>query len=216
MSELKLTGKVSYKGRTPSRSGAQVSNVFMRDASAFASGDVCWILNGEKIDTKWRQQIGTDSYPVWTGNYLVNYYNGSSSYYYNETMCEKSSNHIHNFEAATLTRCNESKFTYWHCKECNKNYSYEGEGGHANQTKEWSPSSGAHSPEWVQAVLPTATTTGLYGYWHCSICGKKFFDEQCTVEATDAALTVPVAKNNEIWYTTTDNKKQRHDGNPDI
>ena len=67
--------------------------------------------------------------------------------------------------------------------------------------------SGAHSPEWVQAVLPTATTTGLYGYWHCTVCGKNFFDEQCTVEATDAALTVPVAKNNEIWYTTTDNKK---------
>ena len=187
--------------------GAQVSNVFMRDASAFASGDVCWILNGEKIDTKWRQQIGTDSYPVWTGNYLVNYYNGSSSYYYNETMCEKSSNGIHNFEKITIKGCTGDTFYYWHCTHCGNDYSYEGDGGHKNQTKEWSPSSGAHSPEWVQAVLPTATTEGRYGHWHCRLCGKDFLDEQCTVEATDAVLTVPVAKNNEIWYTTTDNKK---------
>ena len=186
---------------------ANIDNVVIKDINAFISGEVCYILNGEKIDTKWRQQIGKDSYPVFTGNYLVNYYNGSSSYYYNETMCEKSSNHIHHFEKEEMIGCDGSKFTYWHCTHCGKNYSYEGEGGHANQTKEWSPSSGAHSPEWVQAVLPTATTTGLYGYWHCTVCGKNFFDEQCTVEATDAALTVPVAKNNEIWYTTTDNKK---------
>lgn len=187
--------------------GAKVIDVYILDASAFASGDVCWILNGQKIDTKWRQQIGTDSYPVWTGNYLVNYYNGSYSYYYNETMCEKSSNGIHNFEKITIIGCNGDTFYYWHCTHCGNDYSYEGDGGHKNQTKEWSPSSGAHSPEWVQAVLPTATTEGRYGHWHCRLCGKNFFDEQCTVEATDAALTVPVAKNNEIWYTTTDNKK---------
>ena len=188
--------------------GAKVIDVYILDASTFASGKACWILNVEKIDTKWRQQIGTDSYPVFTGNYLVNYYNDSYSYYYNETMCERSSNHIHNFEAATLTRCNNSKFTYWHCKECNKNYSYEGEGGHANQTKELSAREiSAHIAEWVPAILPTATTTGRYGYWHCTNCGKNFFDEQCTVEATDAALTVPVVNNNEIWYTTTDNEK---------
>ncbi|MCQ2206444.1 MAG: hypothetical protein MJZ43_06690, partial [Bacteroidaceae bacterium] len=65
--------------------GAKVIDVYILDASTFASGKACWILNGEKIDTKWRQQIDTDSYPVFTGNYLVNYYNDSYSYYYNET-----------------------------------------------------------------------------------------------------------------------------------
>ena len=190
--------------------GAKVIDVYILDASTFASGKACWILNGEKIDTKWRQQIVTDSYPVFTGNYLVNYYNGSSSYYYNETMCEKSSNHIHNFEAATLTRCNNSKFTYWHCKECNKNYSYEGEGGYKNQTKELSQvECSTHILEWVPAVLPTSTTTGRYEHWHCTNCDKNFFDEQCTVEATEANLTVPVVKNNEIWYTTTNNQKMK-------
>ena len=185
----------------------KLSNVFMRSASAFESGEVCYILNGKKIDTKWRQQIGKDTYPVWTGNYLVNYYNGSSSYYYNETMCEKSSNGIHNFEKSTMKGCDGGAFNYWHCTICGNDYSYEGEGGHANQTKELPDNPSTHSAEWVQAVLPTSTTTGRYGYWHCTVCGKNFFDEQCTVEATDAALTVPVAKNNEIWYTTTDNKK---------
>ena len=191
---------------------AKINNVTIRNASAFANGEACWILNGDRIDTKWRQQIGKDTYPVWTGNYLVNYYNGSSSYYYNETMCEKSSNHIHNFEAATLTRCNNSKFTYWHCKECNKNYSYEGEGGYKNQTKELSQvECSTHILEWVPAVLPTSTTTGRYEHWHCTNCDKNFFDEQCTVEATEANLTVPVVKNNEIWYTTTNNQKMKPD-----
>ncbi|MDO4824161.1 MAG: leucine-rich repeat domain-containing protein [Bacteroidales bacterium] len=32
-------------------------------------------------------------------------------------------------------------------------------------------------------------------------------DESCTIEATEEELTVPVAKNNEIWYKTSDNQK---------
>ena len=64
-----------------------------------------------------------------------------------------------------------------------------------------------HSAEFIDGYIPTATTTGRYGHWHCCRCGKDFLDEACTTPATDAALTVPVAKNNEIWYTTTDNKK---------
>ena len=175
--EYSVTNCVSLQGKCDRaynivEEGAGVSNVLIMNASAFAGGEACWTLNGKKIDTKWRQQIGTDNCPVLTGNYLVNYYNGSSSYYYNETMCEKSSNGIHNFEKITIKGCTGDTFYYWHCTHCGNDYSYEGDGGHKNQTKEWSPSSGAHSPEWVQAVLPTATTTGLYGYWHCSICGK--------------------------------------------
>lgn len=60
----------------------------------FNSGDATWMLNGEKIGTKWRQQIGKDAYPVWTGNYLVNH--SEEKGYYNETMCEKE-NGIHSF-----------------------------------------------------------------------------------------------------------------------
>ena len=185
----------------------QIIDVYILSASTFASGEACWKLNGKKIDTKWRQQIGTDSYPVFTGNYLVNYYNGSSSYYYNETMCEKSSNHIHNFEKITIKGCDGDTFYYWHCTHCGNDYSYEGDGGHKNQTKEVSQESAMHRLEWVQAVLPTATTAGRYEHWHCTACDKNFFDEQCTVEATEATLTVLETKNNEIWYTTTDNKK---------
>ena len=67
---------------------------------------------------------------------------------------------------------------------------------------------GGHSAEFVNdGYIPTATTEGRYGHWHCRLCGKDFLDEACTTPTTDAALTVPVAKNNEIWYTTTDNRK---------
>ena len=114
-----------------------ISNVFIRDAKNFASGEACWTLNGNKIDTKWRQQIGEDTYPVFTGNFLVNYYNSySSSYFYNETMCEHSSNQLHNFEEKTLPQSDGGYFTCWHCKDCGNDYCYEGEAGHANQTKE--------------------------------------------------------------------------------
>ena len=110
-----------------------ISNVFIRDAEDFASGEACWTLNGNKIDTKWRQQIGEDTYPVFTGNCLVNCYN---YYYYNETMCDHSSNRIHDFELNTLPRSDGGYFNCWHCKNCGNDYCYEGEGGHANQTEE--------------------------------------------------------------------------------
>ena len=64
-----------------------------------------------------------------------------------------------------------------------------------------------HSAEFIDGYIPTATTTGRYGHWHCCRCGKDFLDEACTTPATEDNLTVPVAKNNEIWYTTTDNRK---------
>ena len=191
--------------------GAQVSNVFMKSAQAFESGEACYILNGNKIDTKWRQQIGKDTYPVWTGNYLVNYYNGSSSYYYNETMCEHSANSIHDYSMTDkIKRCDGSTYKYWHCSECDKNYSYEGEGGHKNQTRELSGNEySGHLLELVRAaVMPTATTTGHYDYWHCSNCGKDFLEGNYSESVTSEQLTVPMHSNNkEIWYTSTNREK---------
>ena len=191
---------------------AKISNVFMKSAQAFESGEACYILNGNKIDTKWRQQIGKDTYPVWTGNYLVNYYNGSSSYYYNETMCEHSANSIHDYsKLSEIKRCDGSTYKYWHCKECDKNYSYEGEGGHKNQTRELSGNEcSGHLLELVKAaVMPTATTTGHYDYWHCTNtdCNKDFLEGDYHNPVTSERLMVPIGKNNEIWYLSTQKKK---------
>ena len=210
---VSLEGKCSvaynlYPATSPTYAddgGAKVNNVFNdKDASAFASGDVCWILNGEKIDTKWRQQIGKDAYPVWTGNYLVNYYDDSSCYCYNETMCEKE-NGIHNFEKKEVKRCDNTTFNHWYCLECEKRYSYEGDGGHKNQTRELSEKEfSVHNLEFVKAaVLPTYTTTGHYDYWHCTRCNKDFLEGDFSNPVTSEQLTVQKMKNNEIWYTST-------------
>ncbi len=191
---------------------AKISNVFMKSAQAFESGEACYILNGNKIDTKWRQQIGKDTYPVWTGNYLVNYYNGHDPYYfYQETMCEHSANSIHDYsKSREIKRCDGSTYQYWHCRECDKNYSYEGEGGHKNQSRELSGNEcSAHFLELVKAaVMPTATTMGHYDYWHCSNCGKDFLEGNYSESVTSKQLTVPVhSNNNEIWYTSTNREK---------
>ena len=130
-------------------------NVEVKSAAAFASGEVCWLLNGSEVDTRWRQQLGRDSYPVFFGNYLVGYENGE---YYNEGMCSQSPNHRH-----LLTGTN--------------------------------------------GTIPTTTETGRYGYYTCSYCNNKFMDEHCCIPATPERLIIPKAKDNEIWYTTSNHQK---------
>ena len=68
--------------------GVGINNVFNdKDATAFASGEVCWILNGNKYGGRWRQQLGTDDYPTFSGIYFVNY-TSERQYYNNETSQE--------------------------------------------------------------------------------------------------------------------------------
>ena len=167
----------------------------------FNSGEATWMLNGEKIGNKWRQQIGRDLYPVLTGNYLVNH--SEEKGYYNETMCEVSSNHIHIFEKKVVEKCDNSVLTYWQCSECGKDFT------DADRTKEETDANkSAHRLELVKAVLPTYTSTGHYGYWHCTHCGKDFLEDDYSNPVTSEQLTVPVhSNNNEIWYTSTNNQK---------
>ncbi len=133
-------------------------NVEVKNAAAFAGGEVCWLLNGSKIDTdaKWRQQLGKDSYPVFSGNYLVGNDNGE---YYNYEICSKSPDGKHYSEVAAY------------------------------------------------GIIPTTTSTGKYGYYKCTYCNKEFMDELCHFPATAEKLVIPEVKDNEIWYTTSDNQK---------
>ena len=73
----------------------------------------------------------------------------------------------------------------------------------------WNPET-APAPVFVDGVIPTATTTGRYGYW-LDKSQNKFWTKFCARRITDDnELTVPVALNNEIWYTTTDNGQIEH------
>ncbi len=134
----------------------KVRNVETLGSDAFANGEVCWLLNGSEVDTRWRQQLGRDSYPVFSGNYLVGYENGE---YYNGGMCNQSPNHIHFLTVG------------------------------------------------AEGTIPTTTETGRYGYYTCSYCHNKFMDKHGCIPATEESLTIPKAKDNEIWYTTSNHQK---------
>ncbi|MCQ2303777.1 MAG: leucine-rich repeat domain-containing protein [Bacteroidales bacterium] len=66
---------------------ANISNVHIKNAEAFAGGEACWILNGNKYGGRWRQQLGTDAYPTTSGTYFVNY-TDERQYYNNEPTQE--------------------------------------------------------------------------------------------------------------------------------
>ena len=174
-----------------------ISNVSIQNSSAFAGGEACWILNGEKIDTKWRQQTGTDSYPVLTGNLLVNH--SDEKGYYNETMCEASANHIHCFSKMFVTRCDNSVITYWHCSECSKDFT------DADRMKEETVAhKSGHFPDYNMEIMPTETSVGRYGFYRCTNCNDMFKDELCSVLTNMDEMRIPFAKTSEIWYTSTD------------
>ena len=166
----------------------------------FNSGEATWMLNGEKIDTKWRQQIGKDAYPVLTGNYLVNH--SEEKGFYNETMCEKE-NGIHSLEKKVVTKCDNSTIVYWHCSACGKDFT------DADRAKEeTNANKSSHFPEYVMGIVPTETTEGCYGHYKCTKCSEKFKDEPCHQPwENDNDLIVPKSNNNEIWYTSTNNQR---------
>lgn len=57
----------------PSKYGTDGEILYARSAEAFASGEVTFLLNDLKSDSSvvWKQQLGTDQYPVLTGSYIV-------------------------------------------------------------------------------------------------------------------------------------------------
>ena len=185
---------------------AIINNVHIKNAEAFASGEVCWILNGNKTDTKWRQLLGKDAYPVWTGNYLVNH--SAEKGYYNETMCDEKG--VHKFNKITREKCDGSTLVFWQCEECAKYFT------DADRTKEeTNANTSKHFPEYVMGIVPTETSAGRYGYYYCTNADceghdRKFMDEILITYWDEDEINVPIAKNNEIWYTTTDDQHITH------
>ena len=179
--------------------GARIEDVVVQSAANFAQGGQCWLLNGMQRSTKWRQQIGKDPYPVLTGNYLV-YLDGVS--YLNETLCKVSADSMHNYENHTVKRCDGSNITFCHCKSCGKNYlSYN----RATELSERETST--HTLELVKAQMPTETAEGHYEHWHCTKCGKNFYEGHFSEgEAKTSEEVNVVAKDNEIWYSSTNNQ----------
>lgn len=55
-------------------------------AEQFASGEVCYLLNGGRSDGAWYQNIGSDAFPVLDSTHSAVYFDGES--YYNESNAE--------------------------------------------------------------------------------------------------------------------------------
>ena len=55
-------------------------------AEQFASGEVCYLLNGGRSDGAWYQNIGSDAFPVLDSTHSAVYFDGES--YYNEINAE--------------------------------------------------------------------------------------------------------------------------------
>ena len=125
---------------------ANISNVHIKNAEAFANGEVCWILNGQQRSAVWRQQLGTNSYPVWTGNYLV-YYDAGDERYRNETVCEHTEDHLHTFEQGTMTQPSGATINCWHCTACGKNYLFHDRTKELPETEPIQPSAGDGSQD---------------------------------------------------------------------
>ena len=79
---------------------------------------------------------------------------------------------------------------YWSCSECGKLFSDSG------CTDEITLSDTivqrlAHTAVRTSAVEPTCTLGGNSEYWTCTVCGKHFSDQACTVETTLEACVIP-------------------------
>ncbi len=98
---------------------AEIDNVHIKNAAAFTSGEVCWILNGNCRSAAWRQHLRTDDYPMVTGDYVV-YKDGNV--FRNETVCEMAEDHLHSFEESVIQQPSGTYINCWHCTECGNNY----------------------------------------------------------------------------------------------
>lgn len=89
-------------------SAAGKGTVTAKSAADFKSGEVAWMLNGEKADGVWKQTINTDAYPNFTGETV---YQTSPCVSYSNKGTEKA----HNYENDFCTDCgqiNETALSY--------------------------------------------------------------------------------------------------------
>lgn len=179
----------------------KVRNVETLGSDAFANGEVCWKLNGKAMGTQWSQKIGTDNLPKLTGTNVV-YYDDVLGYV-NVTKCDVAESGFHSFSSRGLEWCDGTKAHYLHCGDCGKYYRNDNLLVAVSEPAIWT----YHDAKYVAVVLPTPTETGIKHHWHCQRCNEDFTNEECTNTFTNVnSIKIPTIKNNEIWYSTTDNK----------
>lgn len=78
-----------------------------KTAAQFASGEVTWLLNGNSTDGIWKQTLGSDDAPGFTGN-AVYYVESCTREIYLYSNSDESGAHLYD-EEGTCTLCGEAK-----------------------------------------------------------------------------------------------------------
>lgn len=81
------------------------SGATQKSADKFAGGEVAWLLNGSKDNGTWKQTIGTDSYPNFSGGAV---YKSAPCESYTNNKAEKSKEHNYN-DSNCCTGCGKLK-----------------------------------------------------------------------------------------------------------
>lgn len=115
-------------------------------------------------------------------------------------------------KAATCTE--DGNVEYWHCSECNTNFS---DSACTNVLTDTVIGKTGHSAAKTAAKSATCTEDGNVEYWHCSKCNINFSDSQCTKEITDTVIgktghsygAAWTTNDTQHWYECTEcgNKK---------
>jgi len=168
-----------------------------KSAEAFASGEVAYLLNGNKSDgaLAFYQTLSTDSVPTLDSGRGIVYagYIGCDLTYSNN-QAELSSAPAHSFTEKTATSdylmsaatCTQKAIYYYSCSVC-------GEKG--TETFEYGDLL-AHTLTKTEAKAATCTEAGYEAYWTCSTCNKLFSDEQ-GINGISAPVEIPAAHNYE-------------------
>lgn len=141
--------------------------------SAFASGEIAWKLNGSTSSTTtWRQNLGSDSYPIVDATHAVVVQKGSG--YANESSETPSHQHTFVHHNAVTATCKVEGFKeYWSCSGCSMLFGTSD--GSKIITAPESIGYGSHKVSSVVAVAGAdCQTAGTKAYYQCSVCSKRF------------------------------------------
>ena len=103
--------------------------------------------------------------------------------------------------SATEATCVDSGNTeYWHCSVCGKYFSDECGENEIDDLSWIIAPTDTHTLTHHEATEPTLTEPGNVEYWHCSVCGGYFSDEQGTERFSENAWVIPAHSHSMIAY----------------
>ena len=169
-----------------------INKVEVKNAAAFASGEVCYGLNGGQTsdDVVWRQGIGTDLRPVIDAESPVVYYGNNvdcagnligENVYANQGF-GKDTHHAVRHEAVAATCTTDGNSEYYECSTCHKVFRDEA------CTREYNANGWVRlhqhmglSRYFAREAL-SCKDTGCIEHYKCSACDKYFADDRCQTE----------------------------------